>query len=47
MPIKAPTAAPQLSIVDQLKAKLNELKDRIFTNEDSFEKYIIDIPKPD
>jgi endonuclease III len=29
MPIKAPTAAPQLSIVDILKAKLNELKDKI------------------
>jgi LPXTG-motif cell wall-anchored protein len=29
MPLNAPTAAPQLSIVDQLKAKLNELKDKI------------------
>jgi LPXTG-motif cell wall-anchored protein len=29
MPLNAQTATPQLSIIDQLKAKLNELKDRI------------------
>lgn len=29
MPLKEGAAAPQLSVIDQLKAKLNELKDKI------------------